>query len=406
LRGFLLAGTSIVVTTEFSIRFSIRLGRNRAKVWLCRSTLVGRHREVGALAHVISVRCTTDKRRAEIKNHGVKPRYYLLLPLLASASAAWSTLPLPTAGTLLPPAANDAAHSTLPLLDVERSAPLPSTPTSPATDRKLLVQHLRIKGASVFLPSLLLANSGFVAGESYTLQDLQAIADRIQRYYRDHGYPLAQAYLPAQDMRVDELTITISLMEGRYGQVLVRNQSHASSGILSDMLQDLQPGNVVQGETLDSSLLMLSDLPGLHITSALVPGTALGTSDLLVDVLPTHRVTGAVDADNAGNYYTGAVRVGASMFLNEPSGEGDLASLRLQTSGEGLNYVRAAYQLQVGQARVGAAWSSMEYTLGRDFESLLANGTARTLGFFASYPLVRSRNGNLVGSVSYDDKRF
>lgn len=258
----------------------------------------------------------------------------------------------------------------------------------------------------MFLPSLLLANSGFVAGESYTLQDLQAIADRIQRYYRDHGYPLAQAYLPAQDMRVDELTITISLMEGRYGQVLVRNQSHASSGILSDMLQDLQPGNVVQGETLDSSLLMLSDLPGLHITSALVPGTALGTSDLLVDVLPTHRVTGAVDADNAGNYYTGAVRVGASMFLNEPSGEGDLASLRLQTSGEGLNYVRAAYQLQVGQARVGAAWSSMEYTLGRDFESLLANGTARTLGFFASYPLVRSRNGNLVGSVSYDDKRF
>jgi hemolysin activation/secretion protein len=76
------------------------------------------------------------------------------------------------------------------------------------------------------------------------------------------------------------------------------------------------------------------------------------------------------------------------------------------TSGEGLNYFRAAYQLQVGQARVGAAFSNLEYALGQDFESLLANGTARTMGFFGSYPLLRSRNENLYLGASYESKRF
>ena len=268
------------------------------------------------------------------------------------------------------------------------------------------MRRLRIDGATVFSPELLIASSGFVAGETYTLQALQGLASRMERYYRDHGYLVAQAYLPGQDVSAGEVTIAISIAEGRYGQVLVRNQSHVSPGLLSDMLQGIQTGSLVQADALDTQVLLLSDLPGVQVKSALVPGATFGTSDLLVDVLPTRRVTGSVDADNAGNYYTGAVRLGASLFLNEPSGEGDLASVRLQTSGEGLNYMRAAYQIQLGQARVGAAFSAMEYTLGREFDSLLANGTARTMGVFGSYSLVRSRNANVLLSAGFDSKRF
>jgi hemolysin activation/secretion protein len=215
---------------------------------------------------------------------------------------------------------------------------------------------------------------------------------------------VAQAYLPAQD--INDGAVTISVAEGHYGQVLVRNQSHASAAVLSGVLQDIKSGDLVSAEALDNQLLLLSDLPGVQVKSALVPGATFGSSDLMVDVLPGRRVTGSVDADNAGNYYTGALRVGATIFLNEPTGEGDVASLRLLTSGEGLNYVRAAYQLQVGQARVGAAYSSLEYALGQEFENLLANGTARSLGFFGSYPLLRSRNANLYAGASYESKRF
>jgi hemolysin activation/secretion protein len=126
----------------------------------------------------------------------------------------------------------------------------------------------------------------------------------------------------------------------------------------------------------------------------------------LVDVLPGRRVTGSIDADNAGNFYIGATNIGATINLNEPAGQGDVASLRLLTSGEGLNYFRASYQMHVGKARVGTAYSSLEYTLGQDFESLLANGTAKTTSFYGNYPLIRSPHRNLYVGLAYDSKRF
>ena len=210
--------------------------------------------------------------------------------------------------------------------------------------------------------------------------------------------------MPAQD--TSDGAVTIAVSEGRYGQILVRNQSRVSASVLADGLQDIKAGDPVVAGPLESQLLLLSDLPGVQVRSALVPGTAFGSSDLMVDVSPGRRVSGSVDADNAGNQYTGAQRVGATIFLNEPTGEGDVASLRLLTSGEGLNYFRAAYQLQIGQARVGMAFSSLEYALGQEFESLLANGTARSMGVFGSYPLLRSRDSNLYLGASYDSKRF
>jgi hemolysin activation/secretion protein len=98
--------------------------------------------------------------------------------------------------------------------------------------------------------------------------------------------------------------------------------------------------------------------------------------------------------------------MGATIRLHEPAGQGDMATLRLMTSGDGLNDFRASYQMQVGKAQVGAAYSSLEYTLGQDFENLLANGTIKTTSFYGNYPLIRSPNRNLYAGLTYDNKRF
>ena len=312
--------------------------------------------------------------------------------------------PLPTGGVLQPPVGSVVPSNTVPQLEIQPSRTGLAAPDADADRLKIVVKSLHIAGAQVFAQSELIDVCGFSVGTAYTLTQVRAMAARIERYYQDHHYPVAQAYLPAQDINDGAITITVA--EGHYGQVLVRNQSHISAGVLSDVLQDIKTGDLVAAEALESQLLQLSDLPGVQIKSALVPGATFGSSDLMVDVLPGRRVTGSIDADNAGNYYTGAQRIGATIFLNEPTGEGDVASLRLLTSGEGLNYFRAAYQLQVGQVRVGAAFSSLEYTLGQEFENLLANGTARSMGFFGSYPLLRSRNANLYLGASYESKRF
>ena len=348
---------------------------------------------------------TPTKPSRGIYNRPVKHKSLLSTLLLAWSCGAHAAPPLPTGGALLPPASAPApAANAVPPLDIGQAKPQSAAPGADAELVKIVLKSLRLSGAQAFTPARLVDIAEFRAGRAYTLAEVRVMAGRIERYYQTHGYPVALAYLPAQD--ISDGAITIAVSEGRYGQVLVRNQSRVSTELLSDLLQDTKTGDLVQAGALESQLLLLADLPGVQIKSALVPGASFGSSDLLVDVLPTRRVSGSIDADNAGNYYTGALRVGATLSLNEPTGEGDAASLRLLTAGEGFNYVRGAYQLQLGRARVGASFSNLEYALGQEFANLLANGTARSMGFFGSYPLLRSRRQNLYLGASYENKRF
>lgn len=236
-----------------------------------------------------------------------------------------------------------------------RIAPQSASVQSAPDEARIMVQRLHVTGARVFAPAELLALTGFQPGSELSLSELNGMAMAITERYRHAGYFVAQAYLPAQEIR--DAVVTIAVIEGEYGQVSLRNHSQLADDVLQSQLADLHRGDTVAIAPLESRLLLLSDLPGVQISSTLVPGVALGTSDLIVDVVPGQRVTGSIDADNAGNRYTGEYRLGATVNLNNPSGRGDVASLRLLTSGEGLNYARGSYQTQFGKATVGAAYS-------------------------------------------------
>ena len=194
------------------------------------------------------------------------------------------------------------------------------------------------------------------------------------------------------------------MIEGQYGKIAVRNQSNLSDPLIQSQLDGIGSGDPVVIAPLESRLLLLSDIPGVNVTSTLAPGASVGTSDLIVDVTPGQRVTGSIDADNAGNRYTGEYRLGATVNLNNLAGLGDVASLRVLTSGSGLNYARASYQMQFGKATAGLAYSWLGYELGKEFASLQAKGTAKIASIYGSYPLIRSRDTNLYAGLAFDAK--
>jgi len=133
----------------------------------------------------------------------------------------------------------------------------------------------------------------------------------------------------------------------------------------------------------------------MRVKSTLSPGSAVGTSDLVIDIAPGRRVTGSIEADNGGNRYTGTYRAVGTINLNNPSGSGDLLSLRILASEGGLAYGRASYQAPIGSATLGVAYTHLRYELGREFKVLGGEGTADILSVFGSYPLMRSRAANL-----------
>ena len=284
---------------------------------------------------------------------------------------------------------------------------LPDTPADPAAEAgpRLQVNGFILDGNQALPSAELLTLLADLAGRELSVGQLQGAANRITRLYRERGYPLARAYLPAQE--ITDGMVKIAVLEGRYGQVQINDQTGLRGSALAP-LTALHSGDAVQGKPLERSLLLLQDTPGIEVKSTLRPGSSTGTTDLLVDVQRAPLIDGAIDADNYGNRFTGEYRLGGTLNLNNPLGLGDRLTLRAMGSEEDQRYGRVAYQLPLGPwaTQFGVAYSDMDYQLGKDFEDLDAHGNARITSVFALQPLVRSRDFSLYGQLQFDDKRL
>jgi hemolysin activation/secretion protein len=336
---------------------------------------------------------------------GYSPREIMLnqkvwpLAILALSQSVLAIQP-PSAGSQL----QQIPSSPIPQKQQPIISLVPSDPAAtPQSDNvKINVKSLKITGMQAYSEAELLKLTHFKPNSELSLSDLREMAASIANYYHKNGYFVAQAYLPTQD--IENGIVTLAVIEGQYGKVLVRNQTNLSNSLVASQLKGINSGDTITNVPLESRLLLLSDIAGVNVSSTLAPGATAGTSDLIVDVSPAQRITGSIDADNAGNRYTGENRIGATMNVNNLAGHGDIASLRVLTSGKGLNYARAAYQMQFAKATAGVAYSWLEYELDKEFKVLDAHGDAKIASIYGSYPLIRSRNNNLYADLLYENK--
>lgn len=326
---------------------------------------------------------------------------------LYGAGTSWAqTPPVPDAGQVLRDLQQGPASSR------PRFAP-PPRPESPAESDekrdggKVLVRSIVITGNEEVSTADLQPLVADLVGAEQTLGQLAAAARRITAYYREHGFAVARAYLPAQDITAG--AVIISVIEGRIASHTINNQSRVSDARAQGYFDRIKDGDVIKSAQIDRGLLLLQDTPGVGGSRAtLQPGASPGTAELLIEVEPAKACTGHVVADNYGNRYTGAYRLAGAITFASPFKIGDELTINALTSGAQLNYGRVSYQRPVGRRglRLGAAGFSTDYQLGKEFEVLEAHGTARSATVFAAYPFVRSRLKNLSGLVSVEGKRL
>jgi hemolysin activation/secretion protein len=272
--------------------------------------------------------------------------------------------------------------------------------------RGVLIRRWRITGAHRFPVATLEQLISEYHGQKLTLAELNSVAGRITTYYRQHGYLLSRAYVPAQTVR--DGIVEIAVIEGHLAEIDVTNTSPVSGHLISKHLEHLRSTTAVEGQTIERSLLLLSDLPGVEVRSTLMPGATVGTSNLDVQVRGDARLNGSIDADSFGNRYTGQYRGGGTLNVNDPFHHGDLLTLRADSSGPDMNYGRLAWQTPLGGdgLKAGVAGSDLHYRLGKEFRSLEAFGSAQVYTLWTAYPVIRSLYRNLAVQLSYDDKRL
>jgi len=273
-----------------------------------------------------------------------------------------------------------------------------------ANSTNIPVRVIEITGNKLLPTAQLHALVASAEGHTITLGQLEALAGRITELYRRHGYPLARAYVPAQG--IENGKVTLAVLEARYGAVRLHNQSTTSDRPLRETLTPLVSGAPVSEHTLDRTLLLMSDIPGVIVNSTVRPGTVTGTSDLDVYATSAPRYTGLVAVDDYGNRYTGRTRATGRLDVNGLLGEGDKLTVNLLSSGAGLSYGQLDYRFLLdGQGTVlGASASELYYHLSGQLARLQAHGTAQVDSLYLSQPLIRAVAGNLYLQLQYDHK--
>jgi hemolysin activation/secretion protein len=246
-------------------------------------------------------------------------------------------------------------------------------------------------------------------GKELSFADLDAMAGRVTKLYRDHGFFIARAYLPQQELK--DGAVEILVIEGHIGQVKVRYTTagpKVAESLLGGLVRDAVPAEKpVSVHELERAMLLENDLPNVTAHATLVPGASVGTSDLVLEANQSGWFSkDTIEADNAGSRYSGAGRYGGSANLASPAGIGDLLSARVLSSFSGFDYARVSWTAPVTYTglKLGASATYTDYRLRGPLSPLDDRGDARVFSLFSVYPVVRARFFNLYQTLTLETK--
>ncbi|MDD2370031.1 MAG: ShlB/FhaC/HecB family hemolysin secretion/activation protein [Sulfuricurvum sp.] len=302
----------------------------------------------------------------------------------------------------------DLPQSTIPLVEIGGVHKYAPAMLDDKSGKTLHVAHFKITGATHIDEQKLLNLISSYKDKNLTFNQLQEAAEIITKEYRQEGYLVARAYIPVQDMHNEVLEIAV--IEGHYGEFYLKNRSNVQDSRVQAILDEAKKDDAIRTNTLERSLLIINDTPGIEVTQAdIKPGKEVGTSDFDVTVDPSKRYDGYVLGDNYGSRYTGYNRVMVGLNLNALAGIGDKLSFNgIVSSGSNLKNGSIYYAVPLLPngltAQIG--YVKTTYVLSQEYASLAPTGNMDSLEATLSYPIIRTREHTMKVSSTASFKHL
>ncbi len=288
--------------------------------------------------------------------------------------------------------------------DVIDQAPKPDTQGSNVGE-VVLVSAFEVHGNTQLDDNDLHAVLNSYTDRELSNADMHEAADALMRRYRQLGFFAARVYVPPQVITVG--VVKLYVYEGTLepgGVSMTNTGERVRDSVIHALLEkNLETNKVIESAEVERALLLVEDLPGVTSHGTLYPGEQEGAGRLLVQTTDTPLISGNVDFDNFGSYYTGEYRLGTTIYVDSPTKSGDQLTLRLVSSGEDSNYIYTSYDIPVSGngMRLGGSFDYLDYQLDKEFKALGSEGDISELRIFASYPFIRSIHFNLLGRMDY-----
>lgn len=279
---------------------------------------------------------------------------------------------------------------------------LPST-TAPAGAESITVVLTRvvIEGATVYSASELAPLYADLVGRPVPLTAVYDIARRVTAKYGADGYVLSRAVVPPQNFGRTGAVVRIRVVEGYVDKVVwPANIAHYrdfftyyAARITAD-----RPANI---RTLERYLLLMTDLPGFKVTTALKPSASNPNASTLFVEVTEKRFDALGRIDNRGTHARGPLQYMASATVNNIIGAHEAFTVTYAGAFQPreMQYIAAGWR-QVLTAEGLTFFANASYGPGRPGTFLLETLDYRTRSATAeaglAYPVIRSRERNLT----------
>jgi hemolysin activation/secretion protein len=264
-----------------------------------------------------------------------------------------------------------------------------------AQEVRFLLGEVQVEGNTALSTQALSPAWTPLVGQAITLADAFGIAAAVSARYRAAGYILSQAIIPPQDIRtVGVGVLRIQVVEGFIGQASVTG---LAPGKLAPYLDRVRAERPLRLATLERSLLLIGELPGVSSQANLRASATPNASDLEL-VASQKRSEFSFSAHNRSSPSQGRLRLEASAEVRGVLASFDRHSLRWVGSGDDrLNMLSYATDMPLGHNGLRFNLSASASRSQPDTELALSNIDTRSdnLSLGVSQAVLRSRQHNL-----------
>lgn len=292
---------------------------------------------------------------------------------------------------------------------VEFPAPEQAPPPDKAGSIRFELRGVTLEGGTVYPEAEIAELYRPLLGREVSLLDLYRVRDAITKKYRNDGYILSQALIPAQ--RIAGGVVRIVLVEGRINRIDFQGDTRDRFGLLDQYARRIKASMPLHISVLERYTLLMDDLPGITARTLLEPSKGDDRGSDLTVILEHKPVGITLNLDNRGTRSSGPYQIDGGVDLNHLAGQFEQTSVRgiITPQIDELRYLDLSHTEQVGldgtTVTLGArrSWSEPGWTM-RPFEIKSQSSTLR-LGL--AYPLIRSRSETLrlTAGVTYRNSR-
>lgn len=329
----------------------------------------------------------------------------LFLTLVASGALAQSVSPSMGGASV-----DELQHGINPRqvggISTGRTFEVPAIPTEKSEDqqdsRTIPITGFRVVGQTLFDEKTLLTVAHAQPGD-YRFAQLETVAAAITGLYRDHGYLVAQAVIPAQTVK--DGIVEIRVVEGKLeAEVTVAASESAVQEAIQKIYQavvcpkqfsgdekNLCEGTIASDVLIDRIVLLARENTGMKVFGSLAAGSESGYTRLTLNAQPNRRVVGEVTVDNSGGASTGRWHGQGHIVANSLLQVGDTLDILGGTSNDpsSFKFFQLDYSVPMGAQgwRGGINLAQTQYSLNANFSALQQQGVSRSVGLYARYPL-------------------